>query len=64
MGEIPQNQEEPRKIEEKEILKEKGIVSFDVELTPEERNIIQEIEIKEELPQFNYYGPVNEELTQ
>jgi len=45
-----------------ETLKEKGIVSFDVELTPEEKDGIQEIKIEKALPQFNYYGPANEEL--
>ena len=45
-------------------LKEKGIVSFDVGVTSKERDSIEKIQIKKELPQFNYYGPVNETLVQ
>ncbi len=45
-----------------EILKERGIVSFDVGFTPEEQESIREIIIQKELPQFNHYGPIDHEL--
>lgn len=62
MSELSEKQEDPK--DKIETLKEKGIVSFDVELTHEERDSIEKIEIKNELPQFNYYGPANESLVQ
>ena len=58
---LPTHEEPKNNIE---ILKEKGIVSFDIELTQEERDSIQEVHIEKALPQFNYYGPANEELIQ
>lgn len=51
-----------RKRDRMEILREQGLVSFDVALTPEEKRVIAEVNFKKELPQFDYYGSVNEEL--
>ncbi len=45
-----------------EILKEQDVVSFDINLTPEEKRCVEEVSIEKKLPQFNYYGPLNEEL--
>jgi hypothetical protein len=54
---------ESDQINKMEALREQGIVAFDVGLTPEETESIKEVRIEKELPQFDYYGPVNEELT-
>lgn len=43
-----------------EVLKERGIVSFDVHVTHEEQEAIREVSIQKELGQFSYYGPVDE----
>ncbi len=62
-GEVKsQEKKELNKQDKMEILKEQGIASFDVGLTPKEEQSITEINIEKELPQFNYYGHVNEEL--
>lgn len=45
-----------------ETLKEQDVVSFDINLTPEEKRSIENVNIAKELPQFNFYGPINEEL--
>ncbi|MFZ2804153.1 MAG: hypothetical protein WA001_02940 [Patescibacteria group bacterium] len=47
-----------------EILKEKGIVSFEVKLTAKEKKAVEKIEIEKELPQLNYYGPADEALVE
>jgi len=62
MGEGQQTEQSPTELDKMKILEEKGMISFDVELTPEEREDIQEIKIEKELKQFNYYGPANEKL--
>lgn len=54
-----------RKIPDRlEILKERGVVSFDVGITPEEREAIEAVRIEKELSQFNYYGPAGEGLVE
>ena len=45
-----------------EILKEQGIIALDVGLTEEERKSMQEVKIEKEIPDFDYYGPVSDEL--
>lgn len=54
--------EEERRRDKMEILREHGLVSFDVAITPEEKKVIAEVNVEKELPQFDYYGSVNEEL--
>lgn len=56
-GEIKPNQEDKMRT-----LKERNFVSFNVKLTPEEKASIEKVNIQKELPAFNSYGPVNDEL--
>jgi len=49
-------------VDKKETLKEKGVVYFDVGLTQEERYAMERVQIEREPKEFDYYGPVNDEL--
>lgn len=44
-----------------EILKENDIVAFDVGLTAKEKDSVEQIQIDQDLPQFDYYGTVDNE---
>lgn len=57
-------EKETDSIDKMEILKEHDIVSFDIGLTSEEKRGIAEVIIEKELPQFDYYGPIGEELVE
>jgi len=63
-GERPSIEQAETTEKRMETLKEKGIVSFTIKLTPEQINSIKEVKIEKELDQFNYYGPVNEKLVE
>ncbi len=45
-----------------ETLKEKGVVFFDAGLTAQERESAQGIKIENGPSEFNYYGPINQQL--
>ena len=47
-----------------EFLKERNIISFDVGLTAEEKDSIDKLRIETQLPQFNFYGPINDGVTE
>ncbi|MDO8530361.1 MAG: hypothetical protein Q7S10_03095 [bacterium] len=51
-----------KSLDKMEVLKEKGLVYFDIGLTSEEKSSRQEIKIENEPEDFSYYGPVNDEL--
>jgi len=54
--------EKPKNNKDKiELLKERNIISFDIGLTAEEKDSIDELRIETQLPQFNSYGPINDE---
>lgn len=49
-------------LDKMKILEKEGMVDFDIEMSPREKESIQEIKIEKDLEQFNYYGPADEKL--
>ncbi|MST04466.1 MAG: hypothetical protein EXS49_02795 [Candidatus Pacebacteria bacterium] len=45
-----------------EVLKERNIVNFDMDLSPKEKESVDALKIEVELPEFNHYGPISDDL--